>query len=258
MRTIEHWIAGTSTPGSSDRTGAVFNPATGQQQSEVCLGSRGDVRSGDRRGQGRLPRLVADFPVEADKGSVRFPRAGQLARRGDRGADHRRARQGALRRARGGAARARGGGVRVRDPHPAEGRLLRPGIDRRGLLLVPGAARCGRGHHAVQLPGDGPDVDVPCRHRLWQHVRAQAQRTRPLGVPETGRAVATGWSARRRLQRRPRGQGRRRHHPRFSGRGRGVLRGLDPDRQVHPRARNRQRQTRAGPRRGQEPRDHPA
>ena len=32
------------------------------------------------------------------------------------------------------------------------------------------------GHHAVQLPGDGADVDVPGRHRLRQHVRAQAQR----------------------------------------------------------------------------------
>ena len=43
MRTIEHWIAGKSTPGSSDRTAPVFNPATGQQQAEVVLGSVDDV-----------------------------------------------------------------------------------------------------------------------------------------------------------------------------------------------------------------------
>ena len=45
MRTIEHWIAGKTTPGSSDRTAAVFNPATGQQQAEVCLGSEEDVQA---------------------------------------------------------------------------------------------------------------------------------------------------------------------------------------------------------------------
>src|SRR6476660_9240099 len=45
MRTIEHWIAGKATPGSSERTAAVFNPATGQQQAEVCLGSEGDVQA---------------------------------------------------------------------------------------------------------------------------------------------------------------------------------------------------------------------
>ena len=45
MRTIEHWIAGKTFAGSSDRTSAVFNPATGQQQAEVCLGSEADVQA---------------------------------------------------------------------------------------------------------------------------------------------------------------------------------------------------------------------
>ncbi|HEY0396469.1 MAG TPA: CoA-acylating methylmalonate-semialdehyde dehydrogenase [Candidatus Elarobacter sp.] len=45
MRTIEHWIDGKSTAGNSDRTAPVFNPATGQQQAEVCLGSQADVES---------------------------------------------------------------------------------------------------------------------------------------------------------------------------------------------------------------------
>lgn len=45
MRTIEHWIAGKPTTGSSDRVGAVYNPATGEQQAEVLLGSVGDVES---------------------------------------------------------------------------------------------------------------------------------------------------------------------------------------------------------------------
>ncbi len=45
MRTVPHWIAGKTTTGSSDRTAPVFNPATGQQQAEVLLGSVGDVES---------------------------------------------------------------------------------------------------------------------------------------------------------------------------------------------------------------------
>jgi malonate-semialdehyde dehydrogenase (acetylating)/methylmalonate-semialdehyde dehydrogenase len=43
VKTIEHWIAGTLTSGSSDRTAPVYNPATGAQQREVRLASAGDV-----------------------------------------------------------------------------------------------------------------------------------------------------------------------------------------------------------------------
>ncbi|HEY6738550.1 MAG TPA: CoA-acylating methylmalonate-semialdehyde dehydrogenase [Actinopolymorphaceae bacterium] len=43
MRTLEHWISGTSTAGSSARRGTVFDPATGRQQAEVVLGSAADV-----------------------------------------------------------------------------------------------------------------------------------------------------------------------------------------------------------------------
>ncbi|HEY8456075.1 MAG TPA: CoA-acylating methylmalonate-semialdehyde dehydrogenase [Actinopolymorphaceae bacterium] len=43
MRTVEHWIAGSSTPGSAKRRGPVWNPATGAQQAEVVLGTADDV-----------------------------------------------------------------------------------------------------------------------------------------------------------------------------------------------------------------------
>ena len=46
MKTIEHWIAGKLTSGVSDRTAPVFNPATGEQQAEVLLGSVADVEAG--------------------------------------------------------------------------------------------------------------------------------------------------------------------------------------------------------------------
>ena len=43
MRTIEHWIAGKATTGTSTRTGRVWNPAAGEQQGEVLLATEQDV-----------------------------------------------------------------------------------------------------------------------------------------------------------------------------------------------------------------------
>jgi malonate-semialdehyde dehydrogenase (acetylating) / methylmalonate-semialdehyde dehydrogenase len=43
VRTVQHWIAGKTTSGTSDRTAPVFNPATGAPQAEVVLGSERDV-----------------------------------------------------------------------------------------------------------------------------------------------------------------------------------------------------------------------
>jgi malonate-semialdehyde dehydrogenase (acetylating)/methylmalonate-semialdehyde dehydrogenase len=43
VKTIEHWIDGTATAGHSSRTSPVWNPATGERQADVVLGSTGDV-----------------------------------------------------------------------------------------------------------------------------------------------------------------------------------------------------------------------
>jgi malonate-semialdehyde dehydrogenase (acetylating)/methylmalonate-semialdehyde dehydrogenase len=43
LRTINHWIGGKATAGSSARTSPVYNPATGEQQAQVVLASTGDV-----------------------------------------------------------------------------------------------------------------------------------------------------------------------------------------------------------------------
>jgi len=43
VRTIEHWIDGATTAGTSSRTSPVYNPATGVQQAQVVLASRADV-----------------------------------------------------------------------------------------------------------------------------------------------------------------------------------------------------------------------
>ncbi|MDA1361113.1 CoA-acylating methylmalonate-semialdehyde dehydrogenase [Glycomyces luteolus] len=43
MTTIEHWIGGAFTRGASTRTGAVFNPATGEERKRVLLAEHADV-----------------------------------------------------------------------------------------------------------------------------------------------------------------------------------------------------------------------
>jgi malonate-semialdehyde dehydrogenase (acetylating) / methylmalonate-semialdehyde dehydrogenase len=42
-RLVEHWIGGSSTPGSSSRRAPVWDPATGQRQADVVLGTADDV-----------------------------------------------------------------------------------------------------------------------------------------------------------------------------------------------------------------------
>jgi malonate-semialdehyde dehydrogenase (acetylating)/methylmalonate-semialdehyde dehydrogenase len=45
LKTIEHWISSKRTSGTAERRALVYNPATGQPQAEVVLGSREDVDS---------------------------------------------------------------------------------------------------------------------------------------------------------------------------------------------------------------------
>ena len=44
MKRIKHWINGELVNGRSERTGPVFNPALGEQISEVLLANDIDVR----------------------------------------------------------------------------------------------------------------------------------------------------------------------------------------------------------------------
>ena len=43
MNLIQHYINGKVVPGDSKRKGKVFNPATGNQESEVLLGTKSDL-----------------------------------------------------------------------------------------------------------------------------------------------------------------------------------------------------------------------
>ena len=45
MKLIEHFVGGKIIPGSSDKKGKVYNPATGEQESEVRLASKSDLEA---------------------------------------------------------------------------------------------------------------------------------------------------------------------------------------------------------------------
>ena len=197
---------------------------------------------------------------QAHQGAVRVPRAGER--------EHPDAGRAHLRRARQGARRTRAGevqrGLEVVEFACGIPQLLKGDFSdqvstdvdvysfRQPLGVV-------AGHHPVQLPGHGADVDASRRHRLRQHVRAQAERAGPVGVDPRRRAVAAGRAAGRRVQRRARRQGRRRRAPRPPRTSRRSPSSAPPrSRGTSTSAASGERQAGAGPRRRQEPRDRPA
>ena len=134
------------------------------------------------------------------------------------------ARQGHRRRQGRRPARARGDRILLRHPAGAEGRIYGRRRPRHRRLFDAPAARHRRRHHAVQLPGDDPDVDVRHGDRLRQCVHPQAQRARPDRAGAPRRADEGSGPARRNPQRRPRRQGDGRRDPRSSGHRGGQLR----------------------------------
>ncbi len=161
----------------------------------------------------------------------------------------------ALRRAR---PRHRRGRFRLRHSASPQGRVQPQCRTRDRQLVRPPAARRGRRHHAVQLPGHGADVDVSGGRRLRQHLRAQAVGARSLNLDADLGAVPGGGLPARRAQCRPRRQGGGRRAARSSRRQGGELRRLDPDRRACLYAGLRRRKARAGARRRQEPHDRHA
>ena len=230
MDDIVHWVDGSELTGSPTGWADVTNPATGQVTGRVALASEADathvIASAARAARGwgttslaRRTQVLFSFRELLEQSQGR-------ARRDH----HRRARQGALRRDGRDLPRPRGRRVRVRHLAPAQGRPQRGGVHGRRRALQAGAARRGRHHQPLQLPGHGADVVLPHRDRRRQRRRAQAQREGPQRRRLDRGAVAGGRPARRRLQRPPRRQDRRRRaadQPRGAG---DQLRRLDPDR----------------------------
>ncbi len=204
---VNHWINGARVPGTSGRSGPVYNPATGQVARQVDFASVGGGRRSSRRGARGVPGVARDEHQQADGDHVPRPQPRRAAPRGNRRAPDPGARQGAIRRPGRGRARPREPRVRDRHPAPDQGRVHRAGQHRHRRLPDPPATGRGGGHHAVQLPRHGADVDVRQRHRLRQHLHPEAVREGPLGIGLPRRAAEGGGRAGRRLQRRPRRQG---------------------------------------------------
>ncbi len=196
-KAINHWIGGQHRAGASGRSGPVFDPATGIQTGTVDFASPEEIDARRPGRKGRVPGLARALGRAPRRALLPHPRALQRPPRGPRAPAHRRARQGALGRDGRGRPRARGDRVLLRDPDAPQGRLHRAGLDGRGRLLDPPAARRRRRDHAVQLPGDGPDVDVGAGARLREHLRPQAVREGSLGVASHRRAARRGRRARR-------------------------------------------------------------
>ena len=259
LRTITHWIGGKPASGSASRTSPVWNPATGEQQAEVVLASTADVDEAVRTAA-RRRSSAGRSRRSSQRTKILFAFRELVNARIDELAEVVSDEHGkVLSDARGEVQR----GLEVVEFACGIPTLLKgdfsdqvsTGVDVYSFRQPLGVVA---GHHPVQLPGHGPDVDAPGRHRVREHVRAQAQRARPVGVDARRGAVGRGRPARRRVQRRARRQGGRRRAARPPGRRGGVLRRLHADRPLHPRARHGERQAGPGARRGEEPRDRAA
>ena len=60
---IGHYIGGKVTLGNAQRRGPVFNPATGEQTGEVCLGTSGDVQAAVDAARRALPGWANTTPL---------------------------------------------------------------------------------------------------------------------------------------------------------------------------------------------------
>ena len=82
MRRISHWIGGKAVPGTSGRTGPVFDPASGEQQADVDLATAGEVDAAVSAAAGAFPAWRA--MSLSRRAEILFKvRAGLDARRAD-------------------------------------------------------------------------------------------------------------------------------------------------------------------------------
>ena len=162
---VTHWIGGKPWDGEAGRHGDIYDPATGQVSGQVDFAAPAEVdaavaaakdalRDWRRISLAKRASVLFEFRnlvkantknlaqlITEEHGKVASDAAGEVAR-----------------------------GLEVVEfacgiPHLLKGGFSE-NVHRRGLVLDPAAGRGGRGHHPVQLPGHGADVDVPAGHRV--------------------------------------------------------------------------------------------
>ena len=205
---IHHWIGGKSVPSTSGRSGPVWNPATGEQTGAVDFATVEEI---DAAVQTAKEAFTTWRSVSLSRRAELFFKIRQLVdeHRADIARfltlEHGKVTSDAL----GEVAR----GLEVIEYACGIPTLLKgeyseqasTGIDvysiRQPLGVVAGIT-------PFNFPAMVPDVDVGAGDRLREHVRAQALREGSLRVGLHGRAAQGGRPPGRRLQRRPRRQGR--------------------------------------------------
>ena len=258
MREIGHFVGGKEVKGGSGRFGDVFNPNTGEVQAKVAFAKHSEVEHAIAVAEARAAGLGGDEPAAARPRADEIPRTGAEGVRQPGAASLLRARQDLRRRQGRHAARPRSGRVRLRHSAPAQGRIHRRRRSRHRPLFHAPAARRRRRHHAVQFPGDDPDVEIRAGARLRQCLHPQAVGARSVGADAARRAVDRGRAAGGRAQRRQRRQGSGRHAPHRPAHQGRRLRRLFGHRRIRLHDGVRQQQTRAMFRRRQEPHDRDA
>ena len=259
VRTVSHWIGGKPATGTSTPDEPGLEPGHRRAAGRGAAGLHRGRRRPPCSRRGRVRVVVAVVAVAAHQGAVRVPRAGQRAHQASspRSSPTSTARCSPTPRARCSAAW-RSIEFACGIPTLLKGEFsdqVSTGVDLFSFRQPLGVCA---GITPFNFPAMVPMWMYPVAIADRQHVRAQAERARPVGLAVRRRAVGRGRPARRRVQRGARRQGGRRRAARPPGRRRGLVRRLHPDRQVHPRDGPRARQARAGARRGEEPRHRAA
>ena len=233
MRTIGHFIGGSEVKGTSGRFADVFEPMTGDVQAQVALASKAEVRAAVENARAAQPEWGATNPQRRARVLMKFLELVQ--RDNDKLAELLAREHGkTIPDAKGDIQR----GLEVvefalRHSASDEGRIHRRRRPRHRHLFDAPAARRRRRHHAVQFPGDDPDVEIRARDRLRQCLHPEAVGARSRRADEACRADDRGGAAAGRPQRRQRRQGSGRRDPRRSRYQGGRLRRLVADRAVH-------------------------
>ena len=173
---IPHYIDGKRTTGKRERTSAVYDPATGEQTGELGLASTREVNEAIAVANNAAPAWGETSSLKRSRILSRFLRIAE--ERIDQLAAIITSEHGkTLSDAKGEIQR----GLEVVEfatgDQPAQGRVQRKRRLARRQLRRPAASWRRRRYHAVQLPGDGADVDVSRGVACGNTLRAEAVRT---------------------------------------------------------------------------------
>jgi hypothetical protein len=254
MRTINHWIGGQTSDTEPERTGAVYDPATGQQTARVAYASGDDVDAAVRAAQAAFPAWRDTSVVK--RARVMFKFLELLQRNRDElariiASEHGKVvpdAAGEIQR-----------GMEVVEVATGIPHLLKGDFSENVSTEVD----CYSIRQPIGVAAGITPFNFPIMVPMWMHPIAIAcgnafvlkpSERDPSVSLRVAELYAEAGLPDGDLQRRPRRQGGGRRHPRPPRHRVGVVRRLDPDRPLHLRARHLLRQARPGPRRGQEPR----